>query len=288
MNKDNFLIYTVMLGCGEIGKFAVESFYKFHDLPLMVIGLTEDKKYIEGISDKIKFVDISNTDVYKNYHTSAVGHNGTATVWANVINQAKCDKILHFDSDVVFRGNIFDKIIELLDGFDLVGSIRNYKFNPHNREDVMPLFDVSQIYCFGYNKSKITPKDTATLKAQILGLYNPQRRPSIDFFDQVMQEIVLNGGKRYFLDNDLLGGFEYFGSKKNKYGSKNKACDYGDKIIHFASVGSGKYFYENRDKFSHINYEDHAIKKWGLFCKLMLDKELPDVYINDWLKDFNE
>jgi lipopolysaccharide biosynthesis glycosyltransferase len=276
---DDFVIFTELVGCGEIGKQAVKTFYEFHDLPLTVIGLENDKIYIEGISDKINFVDVTKSNIYSNYHSQHIGHAGTATLWANVIQQTKHNKIIHFDSDVIFRGNIIDEIINMLDGFDLVGSIRNFKYNPHNRDDVRPYFDLSQTYCFGFNKDKLTQKPITQLKSQILGLYNPQRRPSIDFFDQVMQEIVLNGGKRYFLDNDLLGGFNYFGSKENIYGSKNKDCDYGDKIIHYASAGSGKYFYDNSAKYGH-NYESYALKKYALYCKTVFNKELPNIDIS--------
>lgn len=282
-----FLIFTEAVGCGEIGEQALKSFYKHHDLPVTVIGIEQDKKYFEGISSNLKFVDVTKTGIYNLYHNRGIGHNGTATLWANVIAQSKTDKIIHFDSDVIFKGSIVNEIIDLLNGFDLVGSIRNYKHNPHNREDVRPYFDVVQTYCFGFNKNKINKKDVSTLKSQILGLYNPSMRPSIDFFDQVMQEIVLNGGKKYILDNNLLGGFEFFGSKNNKYGGKNKDCDYGDKIIHYASAGSGKFFYDNLQQIGQHNYENYALKKYALYCKTALGRTLPEINIESF-KEFYE
>jgi hypothetical protein len=278
----DYLIFTEVVNCGDIGKNAVESFYKFHDLPITVIGLDKDK-FVADISPKITFIDVTDTNIYQQYH---MGHVGTAAIWANLINQTKAKKILHFDSDVIFKGNILDRIIDLLDAFDLVGPIRNYKHNPNNRDDVRDLFDLTQTFCFGFNKEKITPKDTGLLKSQILNNYNPNRLGNIDFFDIVMQEIILNGGKRYFLDNELVGGVNFFGKRENKYGKKNMHLDYGDNIIHYASVGSGKFYYENNVNVVHT-YKNYALEKYALYCKTVFGKELPGVSTESF-KEFYE
>ena len=270
--ESNFIIFTEVVNWSEIGRQAIESFYKFHNLPITVLGLDQDES-IKNISDKITFINLTKSNIFDQFK---FGHSGTATIWSNLILQTKADKILHFDSDVIFRGNIFDQMLDLLDGFDLVGPRRSYKHNPNNRDDVRHLFDLTQTFCFGFNKKLITINNTSQLKSAILGSYNPHGLNNIDFFDIVAQQITLNGGKRFILDIDLVGSTDYFGTRKNKYGNKNMHLDYGDKIIHYASVGSGKFYYEHNANVV-ATYKDYAVQKYALYCKTVFNKELPGV-----------
>lgn len=269
---NDYIIFTEVINCSDIAKQAIETFYKFHDLPITVIGLKNDE-HLKEISDKITFIDLSHTNIFEQYKH---GHSGTATIWSNFILQSKQKKIIHFDSDVIFRGQIVGDIINLLDGFDLVGPRRSYKNNPNNRDDVRHLFDLTQTFCFGFNKDLISIKDVGQLKSAILNGYNPHGLNNIDFFDIVAQQIILNGGKRYILDVDLVGSTNYFGTRENKYGKKNMHLDYGDRIVHYASVGSGKFYYENSVNVVET-YRNYAVQKYALYCKTVFGKDLPGV-----------
>ena len=84
--------------------------------------------------------------------------------------------------------------------------------------------------------------------------------------------MIQHGAKVGLIDNDVLGGFDPEGGKRNKYGALNKDCDFGDKIVHFASVGSGLNFLRKMQDNVPIAvpqwYVEYAVGKLDLYLRL--------------------
>jgi hypothetical protein len=105
-------------------------------------------------------------------------------------------------------------------------------------------------------------------------------------------EILDNGGRIYFLDPDIFGGLTINGDKKNKYFEYNEDTDFGERIIHFAGVGSGMNFYYNGQ---HVNdgYARWALSRFGMYYKLFYDENFNEIEIDQnkykiFKKLFNE
>jgi len=280
MNKEEFFIFTEAYNCGLILKNALDTFHKYHDEKVHIFGTYKDFKKLTKHKNNI-FIELSEDDVLKKLYTQ--GHIGTAYIFSKIINGDYTDKnkIIHFDSDVIFR----DECISLLyksfeDGFDLIGSHRCYKNNLNGRTDLSKIKDVVQTYFFGFNKEKISKYNFDTLIQMCVGYFNPLQHPILDFFDPISFDIIKNGGVVKFLDYNLVGGMNEFGSKDNKYKDVNNKMDFGDLLIHFAGVGSGMNFFNNKS-FADKNYQDWAIKQYVLYHKIFYNQELSENYDKD-------
>ncbi len=249
MSKDSkVFIYTEIVNCGKIGKIALDSFHKYHDYPVHVYGTKEDFAWILPHPNNI-FIEVD-AEVLKGYER---GHIGTALLWEKVIKECPTDTMIHFDSDVIFRATIIDDMLKDSEHYDLIGPIRNYHANPHDRSDIAHLADICQTNCTLWKKSKIsrqylTGKSTFSLSSlftksplqlarqfkwqlkhlfgtaklsiftrMIHGTYNPFPFPTIDFFDPVMFDMVRNGAKILHLDVDDVGGWDTHGSRDNAF-----------------------------------------------------------------------
>jgi hypothetical protein len=90
-------------------------------------------------------------------------------------------------------------------------------------------------------------------------------------------DILKNCGKIFFLDSDLVGGLTMEGNRLNKYIEPNKDMDFGENLIHFAGVGSGMSFYNNKNN-AYQGYQDWSIKRFVLYYKLFYNEELNSNY----------
>lgn len=269
-------IFTEIYGCAKIGRIALDSFSVHHPATTIhIYGTPNDFQHIEQRANFILH-DISREKIIlRNFN---YGHLGTASLWAKVILERKEKYIIHFDSDVIFRNKVIDDMVsKLINGYSIVGPIRTYKNNPNNRDDVRYLPDLSQTLCFGFDREKITGYHYSTLMKMCQGSYNPLGHPVLDFFDPVMFDILHNGGTIYHLNQDEFGGCDFYGKRINKYPKINALIDFGDKLAHFAAVGSGMYYYNNKSKiFSNVpkSYVDFAIEKYTIFCKIFYHENL--------------
>ena len=276
-------IFTEIYGCGKIGKIALKSAYLHHpDTPINIFGTPNDFQYIEK-HPQFVFHDISNeAKILNNFN---YGHLGTASLWAKIILEREEQYIIHFDSDVIFRAPVFDDLIEKLrSGYSIVGSIRNYQHNPGHIDNVCYLSDVSQTMCFGFNREKITARDYTIFTKMCQGTYNPYGHPVIDFFDPVMFDILRNNGTIYYLSQDEFGGCDLYGKRVNKYPKLNAVIDFGDKLVHFSSVGSGMYYYLHPDRIGNKvprAYIDYAKEKYAVFCKIFYNEDIDIPYDKD-------
>ncbi|NCA22183.1 MAG: hypothetical protein EBS86_13715 [Crocinitomicaceae bacterium] len=137
--------------------------------------------------------------------------------------------------------------------------------------------DVVQTYCFGFNKSKISVSDETILQKMVQGFI--WKHPVIDFFDPISFHIIENGGRVKILDNQIIGGVDKTGGRMNSY-EENKLFDVGDKIIHFAGVGSGRNFYNMIKNRKQINvpkpYVDFGLKRYNIYSQIFFGKTILD------------
>lgn len=292
MTTEDVFIFTEIVHCGMIGRIAFQTFHKFHNRKLHIYGRKEDFFHIEDHPNNVFHEIDDRPDIIEAFQA---GHRGTSKVWTKAIFDAKEKYIVHIDSDVVFRGDAVEEVIQKLGEYDIVGSMRNYPNNPHkHRDDVRFLPDVTATYCFGFNKELIPVREHHLLErlventldqfvvVELMQRYPWYRYvPTLDYFDPVAFIIIQHGGKVCILSNDVMGGFDNNGGKVNKYGELNKDCDFGDKIVHFASVGSGLNFLGKIQKNQPIQvptwYVEYALGKLDLYFRLFYHRNiLPD------------
>ena len=201
------------------------------------------------------------------------------------------------------RKRLVQDVIDKLKDYDLVGGLRNYPNNPHkNRDDVRGLPDVTMTYCFGFNKEKIYVKEPELLRRlvensldnetvmELMKRY-PQYRyfPTLDYFDPVAFTMLREGATIHLIHSDIMGGTNEMGQRINKYGILDEHLDFGDKIVHFSSVGSGLNFLTMIQKGQEIKvpiwYVEYAMGKLDLYMRLFYGtKILPDDKNEKFLK----
>lgn len=280
-DTSEFFIFTEVYRCGKIGRIAIESFLRHHKKEkIHVFGTPEDFLWLPR-DERVVCVDLTaNPSILEGFNA---GHRGTALLWAHLIKQRPERFLLHFDSDVIFRQSALADLTEPLSkGTDLIGYRRNYVHNPNNRDDVRHLTDLCQTAFFGFNRQKVGDYDEALLAKMCQGTYNPYGHPVIDFFDPVMFDILHHDGKIDHLSVDDYGGCDIKGKRTtNPYPELNTLIDFGHKFIHFSAVGSGMNFYTNRNKIRRVpqSYQNYAIDKYALYCKLFYSEVL------DWPVD---
>ena len=298
--EENTFIFSEIIRCGLIGKIAFDTFHQQHPtLKLHVFGRKEDFNFISDHPNTVRHYLDDNKEIIEAFD---FGHKGTSMVWTKVILEANEKYIIHIDSDVVFRGNMVQDVIDKLQNYDLVGSLRNYPNNPNKRDDVRHLPDLTQTYCFGFNKDKIYVKEPELLRrlvensldqetvTNLRKIYSKyQYFPTIDFFDPVAFIMLREGATIHIIHSDVIGGTNNEGKRVNSYGPLNEHMDFGDKIAHFASVGSGLNFLTMIQKGQEIKvpswYVEYAMGKLDLYMRLFYNiKILPDDKNQEFLK----
>jgi len=273
MNNKPF-IFSEAYDCGLILKKCLETFFQYHpDVTVRVFGTAKDFKEIDRFKN-IEYFELSEDQELK--ECFKYGHLGTAHIGARVIKEfsAGYDYIIHFDSDLIFRKECLSLLINKLEKYDLIGPRRCYSNNMNGRTDLADLKDVSQTYFYAFNKNKISNYDFNTLRQMIVGYHNPLGHPILDYFDPVSFDILKNGGKIWFLDENDVGGLNLEGNRNNKYSDLNKDMDFGSVLCHFAGCGSGKKFYHKGADNVPQSYVDWAKKRFCLYMKLMYNQDI--------------
>jgi hypothetical protein len=296
MGMQNVFIYTEIVRCGQIGIIALRSFFAHHPKqPVHVFGLESDRESIAEFPLVI-FHSLDHPDPkieewgWNPWKTSKYtkryrqisenfnhGHLGTASLWAYLIQSRSEKYLLHFDSDIVFRDTALPDIFSRFKrGYDLVGPVRNYKYNPHNEDDKRGHPDLTQTCFFGFNRTLVSRHPYSVLTKMCQGLFNPLGFPVIDFFDPVEFEMIKNGAKIAFLSFDDYGGENRRGSRKNKYPKLNAVVDFGNKLSHFSAVGSGLNFHKNHKDIREVadSYIQYGLEKYAVYVKLFYDEDI--------------
>lgn len=280
--NNNYYIFSEAYGCGLILKKCLESFFRYHPNEIVhIFGTVKDFKEV-GKFNNVEYIEMSGDLELKECFKQ--GHLGTAHICAKVIKEFsnEFDYLIHFDSDVIFRKEslslIFDKINE---GYDLIGPIRCYKNNLNGRSDLSSIKDVAQTYFYAYNKNKISNFDFKTLRQMIVGYHNPLNHPILDYFDPVSFDILNNGGKICFLNEDEVGGISNENGRKNKFEELNKDMDFGSNIMHFAGVGTGMKIWRNGIENVHDSYANWSLNRFVLYYKLFYDITIEGIEIDE-------
>jgi hypothetical protein len=289
--ESNYYIFSEIIRCGVIGRIAYDTFHRFHPtLKLHIYGRKEDFEHIIEHPNNIYHYLDEYPEIIQAFDS---GHRGTSMVWAKVVLEAKENYVIHFDSDVVFRGDMVNDIIEGLKTHSIVGSIRNYPNNPNKRDDVRHLVDLTQTYCFGFDRRFNYIKNPELLARIIENsidndvLFRTKQEyseyvytPTIDFFDPLAFNMMFKGATIKIIENDIIGGTNTDGKRINKYGILNRDMDFGDKIAHFASVGSGLNFLKMIKTGKQINvpvwYVEYALSKLDLYMRLFYNTKVLD------------
>lgn len=277
---DDFFIFTEAYSCGDILQNCLNSFYNHHDDVIHVFGTEEDLNFLKNF-DKVKPIIIQPDSAIDRLYK--FGHPGTARIFSEtILNFSKTDKIIHFDSDLIFKTNCLNQIKNKLnEEYDLVGPVRPYKHNLCNRDDVRHLPDVIATCFMGFNKKYLKTKNIDELTYQINGNVLWKNTNVLDFFDYVSLDILNNGGKSYFFDFNSTGGSNEFGNRNNKYDELNKEFECGDWYIHFAGIGSGCRIYKKGYENSDTSYGNWALKRYALYKKLIDKKQIENIKIDE-------
>lgn len=275
MNNDTF-IFTICYNCGKILRKGLETFFQFHpNVTVHVFGTAKDFKDLKGINGPIEYVELSGDDKLKEFYKN--GHFGTAYIVTKVLKgeYGQYKKVIHFDSDVIFRGECLSDITTAFDeGYDLIGQRRSYEKNRCNRNDLKGIPDVVGTCFFGVSLDKISDYPFDVLHRMVAGYHNPFSHPILDFFDPVSFDVLKNGGKIKYLNNNDYGASDENGSWANDYPELNLLFDFGKKFIHFAGIGSGMNFYYNGSGAVPASYSDWAKERFSLYMKLFYNEEL--------------
>jgi hypothetical protein len=260
-------VFVIAYNCGKIANKCIETYHKFHNVKIHIIGTPEDFLNIPS-NDNNKFINIETDENVKHLYKS--GHSGTAYVWAKVIREYSegYDYIVQIDSDVVFIDECLSDITNKLeDGYDLVGPRRSYSIH-------RPMPDVVGTCFIGVNKSLISDEiNFDTLKNMCQG-QPVDRIPIIDFFDPVSFHILMNNGKIFYLDTENYGSSNENESYDNGFLLLNTWYDFGKKFLHFAGVGSGMNFHENGHENVARFYAGWALHRYSAYMSIFHNEEI--------------
>lgn len=278
---EDVFIFTEAYNCGKIAKIAIESFFEHHEeYTINVFGNLKDFEEIGIKSSLINYISLDDnielSNLYKN------GHHGTAYIFASVIDKKFGDysKIMHFDSDVLFRDECISDIEEgFSTGYHLVGQRRNYEKNRPglemiNGQTVKGIPDTIGTCFFALDLSKISVTDFDILRKMCVGGISLTGEPILDFFDPVSFHVLRNGGKVKYLSNIDYGAGDEQGNWDNGFLELNRLCDFGKKFVHFAGVGSGLNFTKNGSGNVPITYSSWAKERYNLYSILFYGENI--------------
>ncbi len=277
MMNNGVFIFAIAYNCGKVLNKMLESFHKHHNAKIHLFGTHKDFKSAMKHPNN-EYIEVSTDTQLKEYFKQ--GHLGTSYIWTKVMKgeYGNYKKIIQIDSDVVFREECLTDITNKFDeGYDLVGPRRPYEKNKCSRDDVrgLGLPDVVSTYFIGINLEKVSNYDFNTLHRMIVGYYSPFGHPIVDFFDPVSFDIILkNQGKVFYLDFKDYGSSDENGNSDNGFTKMNELYDFGNKIIHFAGIGSGMNFYYNGNGNVPSTYTEWAKKRFSLYMKVFYNEDI--------------
>ena len=119
-------VWTKIFNCAKIGRKAIETYCKHHAIPVHVYGYEEDLSQIADhplvrkerlpkrhalsyLKYHFRFAEkaLSETELREAF---VDGHLGTATLWSFIFKRFPYLELVHFDSDVLFFGEIVETI----------------------------------------------------------------------------------------------------------------------------------------------------------------------------------
>ncbi len=270
-------IFTIMAGCVPVGEKMIESYFKYHLENINVYLFSDDLNKGNFNCCTVHILPDSLKEDFRH------GHQGTAKVWARVIQANPDSYLIHIDSDVIFKKECIS-LIEKAGYPDIYGSRRCYQNNPGKAPVKEGLEDAISTYFIGFNSSLLSTIKQFDLERMIQGVYNPLGFPCLDFFDPCFfyirslnlrkrigasQEFIEYRPSIYYEDQNIIGGQNELGSKLSNYPS-NMHLDMGSHLAHFGGVGSG-YQASKDDSGMNKDYSDWAKIRWQLFQNLFIN-----------------
>ena len=268
-------VFTEAYNCGKIAKIAIQSFLEHHPgHKVNVFGKDSDFKDIGIKSGYINYISLENDEKLKELYKN--GHAGTSHIHANVLlkTYGDYDRIIHFDSDVLFREECVSDIIKAWEkGFSLIGQRRNYEKNRGglkyiNGMSVTGIKDTVGTCFFGMDLKDLKIKDPEIVRKMCQGAISLTGEPILDYFDPVSFHVMHNGGRIKYLSSLDYGGGDENGSWDNGFNDLNLLCDFGKKFVHFAGVGSGLNFTNNGSGNVPTSYSEWAKDRYNLYSIL--------------------
>ena len=290
----DLFVFTEAFNCGRLLIPFLDSYFQHHDETIHIVMSKKDIEEAGSVLENPKVVVIDVTDD-QNFNTFwEHGHAGTALAFASAIRfWGAGKKIIHFDSDVLFKQNCIDEIVEHLNnGYAAAGPMRAYKHNLGGHKQYANHPDAISTYAFGVDSTKIPEQEFSLFIQMCHGRVDPTGREVLDFFDPVTFSIIDAGGKVKYLCEKDWGSTTNEGSLDNGF-ENNVHFNVGNKIVHFAGVGSGLAFEKGRSSplVNHnLGYLKWALGRWSLYSKLLFDEEVscPDEAIYSELTGVNE
>lgn len=274
MMKNDVFIFAIAYNCGKVLNKMLESFHKHHDAKIHLFETHKDFKDAMKHPNN-EYIEVSTDAQLKEYFKQ--GHLGTSYIWTKVLSgeYGNYSRVIQIDSDVIFREECLSDITnKFAEGYDLIGPRRPYSNNKCGRDDIRHLDDVVSTYFIGVNIEKISKYDFNTLHRMIVGYYCPVGNPILDFFDPVSFDIIRNGGKVFYLPFENYGSIDENGNSDNGFTELNDLFDFGNKIIHFAGIGSGMNFYYNGNGNVPSTYTEWAKKRFSLYMKVFYNEDI--------------
>lgn len=276
---EEVFVFTEIFGCAEVGKKAIESYFKYHTHKLHIFGTSEDFEELGDLPQAADVVYVGMPDSLAQLFKT--GHQGTARLFAQLFCiESKIDNVIHFDSDVIFKQECLSDIrSKFAEGYDIVGTRRCYLNNPAGIAVTADTPDAVSTYFWGMKRSVIPKGYTLD---QITDMFHGKNIDLpwavFDFADAITFHAIRNGAKVYFLDPVDFGGQYPNGKKSNPFvpnyePDANLHLDAGLKLVHFGGAGSGCVAY--KDPFGkNEHYARWAVIRYALYCRLVLDKKI--------------
>ena len=321
----NYYIYTEIVNCGKIGKIAIDSFHKYHNYKIHIYGTKEDFKWIEKNDNNI-FIEVNHhiidgyksghigtallwEDIIKNCPDDYLIHFDSDVIFRENIIGDMIEKSKEYDLIGPIRNYTnnpygFKKVSGQTDlcqtniflfnkkkiSNKYIKETSRFLFIPFKKIIKLTLKEfLRRIKWFIKNNIILQKYNMNVFTQMIHGTYNPFTFPTIDFFDPVMFDMVMNGAKIYHLDFNEVGGCDYYGKRDNQYKEINNfptpyKLDFGSKLVHFSCVGSGMNFYNNKNATLNVgkNYVECALDRYALYCKIFYNEQIPDIELGKY------
>lgn len=274
-------IWTEALGCAEILEPMLRSFTHHH--PESVINVVVYERDLDLLSNfphvialpvNDASISVSEAELQKAY---SLGHRGTALLWSRLIQQRKEDRLIHFDSDLVFLDEVVSWLKDaLVSDVVVAGPRRPYRHGPQlpppHRffQRFMP--DAVHTYAFGFDPAPLRGMSDARLQELIYGA-KPRSlanivRPNLDFFDRAARALLQHGR------------VDYLDGKPTVHGHHDPGSPFNSRVITFAAVGTGyALFKSGRPALS--PYQKFSLRSFATYSRHLLDLDLGLPEISD-------
>lgn len=271
--KDSY-IWTEALGCGEILPPMLNSFLYHHNHKINVFIYQEDLSYLPRDPRVIPRIitNMGNSLLSREQLEKAFsrGHEGTALLWASIIEQQKNDKLIHLDADSIFLGDVVTELLNVEGSFTVIGSRRPYRYSKatFGLRKLQLFFtpDAINTHCFLFEPNQLS-LDLPELKRLILArkrtITEKLFRPVVDFFDPVTFILRKKGGI-YYMDSE----------SQSRHGDYSRFGPFESKMISFSAVGSGSAIYKGKTVVASDSYRKFALASFALYSKYLLKNDL--------------